>query len=148
MVTDRRDTGKFHNVQNRNNFQNMNYSNKTNSQERNLSQVFAELQQARMEYEIENNSKQNKKHKAKTKAYDVYYTGSIKNKKNKAINQDKLSFKQWIQYRINKLRYDKQQIKRLAFVTTGAFAVCIALISTNSIFAGYQKEEEIKKKIA
>ena len=148
MVTDRRDTGKFHNVQNRNNFQNMNYSNKTNSQERNLSQVFAELQQARMEYEIENNSKQNKKHKAKTKAYDVYYTGSIKNKKNKVINQDKLSFKQWIQYRINKLRYDKQQIKRLAFVTTGAFAVCIALISTNSIFAGYQKEEEIKKKIA
>lgn len=115
-----------------------------------LSQAFAELEQARMEYEFENNRNmnKNKSRKKKNKIYDVYYTGSIKTKKNKAINQDKLSFKEWFQYRINKMRYDKNQIKKLALVTTGAFAVCIAVISTNSIFAEYQKEEEIKKKIA
>ena len=117
---------------------------------RTLTQAFAELQQARMEYEFENNRNmsKNKTHKKKNKIYDVYYTGSIKTKKNKAINQDKLSFKEWFQYRINRIRYDKGQIKKLTLITTGAFAVCIAVISTNSIFAEYQKEEEIKKKIA
>ena len=144
MVTDRRNTEQFVNR----NMQSRNYSNMKNSNVRTLTQAFAELQQARMEYELDNNSKKNKSHKAKKKSYDVYYTGSIKTKQNKAINQDKLSFSEWIKYRINKLRYDKKQIKRLAFVTTGAFAVCIALISTNSIFAEYQKEEEIKQKIA
>lgn len=147
MVTDRRDREQF--VNRNNNFRNNQMNNNMrNSQGRTLTEAFAELQQARMEYELDNNSKKNKTHKNKNKTYDVYYTGSIKTKKNKAINQDKLSFKEWFRYRINRLRYDKKQIKRLALVTTGAFAVCIAVISTNSIFAGYQKEEEIKKKIA
>ena len=119
--------------------------------QRTVLDAFAELQQAKLQYELDNNSKKNNKFKNKknnkNKAYDVYYTGSIK-KKNKAINQDRLSFKQWLQYLANKFRYDKKQIKRFAFVTTGAFAVCITLISTNSIFAQYQKEEEIKQKIA
>lgn len=126
------------------------YNNSQNYGQRTLTQAFAELQQAKIEYEFENESKKNKKFKKrnnKKKAYDVYYTGSIK-RKNKAINQNKLSFKQWLQYLVNKYRYDKKQIKRLAFITSGAFAVCIALISTTSIFAQYQKEEEIKQKIA
>ena len=147
MVTERRSSANFvnSNMQNRNN--NMQFQN-----QRSLKDAFAELQQARMEFELENNAKnnikKNKKSKIKNKTYNVYYTGSIKTKKNKAINQDRLSFKQWMQYRINKLKYDKKEIKKLAFITTGVFSVCIALISTNYIFAEYQKEEEIKQKIA
>ena len=114
-----------------------------------LNQAFAELQQARAQYEIENNTKKAKHHKSK-KTYDVYYSGSItkKAKRNRAINQDRLSFKEWIRYRINKLRYDKREIKKLAFITTGVFAVCIGVVSTNYIFAEYTKEEVIKQKIA
>ena len=119
-----------------------------NNNGRTLERAFAELQQARMGYEIENNKKRTS-HKTKKKTYDVYYTGSIKkSKKNRAINQDKLSFKEWMQYRLNKLRYDKKEIKKLALITTGVFAVCITVVSTNYIFAQYNKEEEIKQKIA
>ena len=124
--------------------------NNVSNQNRSLSDAFKELQQARMSYEhmasLENPKKRNKK---SSKTYDVYYSGSTSNsKKNKSINQDKLSFKEWINYRINKLRYDKQEIKKLAFITSGVFAVCLTLISTNYIFAQYNKEEEIKQKIA
>lgn len=116
---------------------------------RTISQAFAELQQARAQYEIENSNKKTKHHKV-NKTYDVYYSGSIpkKDKKNSAINQDRLSLKQWVQYRINKLKYDKKEIKKLAFITTGVFAICTALVSTNYIFAEYTKEETIKQKIA
>ena len=116
---------------------------------RSLSDAFAELKQARSQFEIENNiNKKPKQHKMKQKSYDVYYSGSISKKANKAINQDKLSFKEWIKYRINKLRYDKKEIKKLAFITTGVFALCIMVVSTNYIFAESRKEEEIKQKIA
>lgn len=116
---------------------------------RNILDAFEELKQARSQFEIENATRKTKHHKAK-KAYDVYYTGSIKtkNKKTKAINQDRLSIKEWFQYRINKLRYDRNEIKKLAFVTTGVFAVCIGIISTNYIFAESRKVEIIKQKIA
>ena len=115
-----------------------------------ISDAFAELQQARMEYELQNNIKKQKHHKSSKKTYDVYYTGSIskKSSKNRAINQDKLSFKSWVKYRVNKLRYDKKEIKKLALITTGVFALCIGVVSTNYIFAEYTKEEEIKQKIA
>lgn len=116
---------------------------------RTLNQAFAELEQARMQYSEQNNAKKQKHHKASKKTYDVYYSGSIKqNRKNNAINQDKLSIKQWVKYRINKLRYDKKEIKKLAFITVGVFAICIAVVSTNTIFAQYEKEEVIKQKIA
>lgn len=116
-----------------------------------LPDVFRELQETRMSYEhrafLEN---QKKNFKTKHKTYNVYYSGSSKSKskRNKSINQDKLSFKEWINYRINKLRYDKEEIKKLAFITSGVFAIYITLISTNYIFAQYNKEEEIKQKIA
>ncbi|MBR3002811.1 MAG: G5 domain-containing protein [Clostridia bacterium] len=115
-----------------------------------ISQAFSELQQARSQYEIENQIKTTKHHKSKKKSYDVYYTGSIseKSKRNKAINQDKLSFKEWIQYRINKIRYDRKEIKKVALITTGMFVVCITVISSNYILAKSAKEEEIKQKIA
>lgn len=119
-----------------------------NSQNRTLDQAFAELRQARIQYELDNNTKKTKKHSTKKKSYDVYYSGSIKTKKSKSINQDKLSFKEWIQYRINKLRYDKREIKKLALITTGVFALCITVVSTNYIFAESRKEEEIRRKIA
>ncbi len=121
-----------------------------NNNYKTISEAFAELQQARAQYEIDNNTKKTKHHKAKKKSYDVYYSGSIpeKTKKNKAINQDRLSFKEWIRYRIDKLRYDRKEIRKLALITTGVFGVCIMLISTNYIFAQYNKEEEIKQKIA
>ena len=118
---------------------------------RSLTEVFKELEQTRMSYEhkasLENPKKKSRKNK---KTYNVYYSGSsrVKSKRNRAINQDKLSFKEWLNYRINRLRYDKQEIKKLAFITSGVFAVCITLISTNYIFAQYNKEEEIKQKIA
>lgn len=116
---------------------------------RTLNQAFAELEQARMQYNLENNAKKQKHHKQSKKAYDVYYSGSINHKtRTNAINQDKLSIKEWIQYRINKLRYDKKEIKKLAFITVGVFAICIAVVSTNNIFAEYAKEEVIKQKIA
>ena len=117
---------------------------------RNILDAFNELKQARSQFEIENMTKMQKHHKTKKKSYDVYYTGSIKNKnkKAKAINQDKLSIKEWFKYRINKLRYDKKEIKKLAFVTAGVFALCIGIISTNYIFAESRKEEIIKQKIA
>ena len=110
---------------------------------RNILDAFNELKQARSQFEIENMTKMQKHHKTKKKSYDVYYTGSIKNKnkKAKAINQDKLSIKEWFKYRINKLRYDKKEIKKLAFVTAGVFALCIGIISTNYIFAESRKEE-------
>lgn len=124
----------------------------TENEYRTITEAFEELQQARLQYELENNAKKQKHHKSKNKTYDVYYSGSIKQskkaKKNKAINQDKLSVKEWFQYRINKLRYDKKEIKKLAFLTTGAFALCVGLISTNYIFAESRKAEEIKQKIA
>ena len=127
-----------------------NTGNSLNTQNKTLNQAFAELKQARAQFEIENNSKNHKARKTKHKKYDVYYSGSISQdaRRNRAINQDKLSFRGWIQYRINKLRYDKKEIKKLALITTGVFAVCIALVSTNYIFAEYAKEEEIKQKIA
>jgi len=126
----------------------------TNNKTRTLEDAFAELKQARAQYEIENSvngAKPNKaRTKAKTKKYDVYYTGSIsdKSKKNKKINQDKLSFKDWIQYRLKKLRYDKREIKKVALITTGVFGICFTLVSTNYIFAKSNKEEQIKQKIA
>lgn len=122
-----------------------------NKNDKSLPEVFRELQQTRMSYEhrasLENPKKSSRNNH---KTYDVYYSGSStsKSKRNKSINQDKLSFKEWIKYRINKLRYDKEEIKKLAFITSGVFAVCITLISTNYIFAQYSKEEEIKQKIA
>ena len=122
-----------------------------NKQNRSLTDAFKELQQARMSYEQKAALEKPKKHsKRPAKVYDVYYSGSAtsKSKRNKAINQDKLSFKEWLTYRLNKLRYDRQEIKKLAFITTGVFAVCLTLISTNYIFAQYNKEEEIKQKIA
>ena len=121
-----------------------------NANVRTLEQAFAELQQARVGYEIENNKKpKNKTKKTPKKACNVYYNGSIKqSKRTKAINQDKLSFKEWMQYRLNKLRYDKKEIKKLSLITVGVFAVCITVVSTNYIFAQYTKEEEIKQKIA
>ena len=150
LVTDIRNKDNFVNRQNMNNIKNNSFANNQQYQHngKTLNDAFAELQQARIEYELKNINNTKKHHKNKKKTYDVYYTGSIKKRKNLAINQDRLSFKEWVRYRINKLRYDKQQIKRLALVTTGAFAVCIAVISTNSIFAEYQKEEVIKQKIA
>ena len=116
---------------------------------RTLNQAFAELEQARMQYSLENNTKKQKHHKQNKKTYDVYYSGSIKQSaRTNAINQDKLSFKEWVKYRINKLRYDKKEIKKLAFITVGVFTICIAVVSTNNIFAEYAKEEVIKQKIA
>ena len=137
MVTDRMDSENIKNIKMAN-----------NKNEKTLSQAFAELQQARVEYELENNQKRGSR-KSRRKSYDVYYSGSIKkSKQNKAINQDKLSFREWIKYRLNKLRYDKKEIKKLALITVGVFALCITVVSTNYIFAQYSKEEEIKQKIA
>ena len=118
--------------------------------EKSVLEAFEELKQARNQFELENITKKQKHHKSKKKTYDVYYSGSIKakTKKNRAINQDRLSIKEWINYRINKLRYDKKEIRKLALVTTGAFALCVGIISTNYIFAESRKEEIIKQKIA
>lgn len=148
MVAERRDTGNAVEFDN-----NKNTQQKSGKKEyRNILDAFQELQQARVQYELDNNSKNQKHRRASKKTYDVYYSGSIKTgkikKKVKAINQDKLSIKEWFQYRINKLRYDKKEIKKLALLTTGAFALCIGLISTNYIFAESRKTEEIKQKIA
>lgn len=127
--------------------------NNNNNNEKTLPEVFKELQQIQASYinaSLEH-PKKSYNHKKKMKTYDVYYSGSaksFKNKNNKAINQNRLSFKQWVNYRINKLRYDREEIKKLAFITTGIFAVCITLVSTNYIFAQSSKEEEIQEKIA
>ncbi len=149
MVADRINLENISNQKNKNVNNSVNIPN-GNTPSRTLDQAFAELKQARAQYEIENNSKKKRHHKTKKKTYDVFYSGSIsqKAKQNRAINQDKLSFKGWIQYRIDKLKYDKKEIKKLAFITTGVFAVCIGLVSTNYIFAEYAKEEEIQQKIA
>lgn len=137
MVTDRVDSENIKNIKTEN-----------NKNGKTLSQAFAELQQARVEYELENNKKHTSR-KSRKKSYDVYYSGSIKkSKQNRAINQDKLSFREWIKYRLNKLRYDKKEIKKLTFITVGVFALCVTVVSTNYIFAQYSKEEEIKQKIA
>ena len=146
MVTERRNTGNIAKKQSPANANGY----------RNILDAFEELKQARNQFELENLGKKQKHHKAKKKSYDVYYSGSIKsektkkikNKKVKAINQDRLSIKEWFKYRINKLRYDKKEIKKLAFVTTGVFAICVGIISTNYIFAESRKEEIIKQKIA
>lgn len=152
MVADRGNSGSVMNLEKPKNTNNnlKNSVNSINKQSKSLNQAFAELKQARAQYEIENSTKNSKHHKLKQKKYDVYYTGSISHKsnKNKKINQDKLSFKEWMQYRFNKLRYDKREIKKLTFITAGVFAVCITVVSTNYIFAQYNKEEEIKQKIA
>ena len=131
---------------------------------RSLKQAFNELRQARMQYEYHNDNdikpekpkKAKKEKEEKPKDYKVYYKSSIKEEKRKlkeekrakAINQDKLTFTEWIKYRLHKLRYDKQEIKKLSFITAGVFALCITVVSTNYIFAKSQKEEEIKQKIA
>lgn len=119
----------------------------SNEKAKSLPDAFRELEQARMHY-TQSSLAHPKKH-SKHKSYNVYYSGSSRKlRKSKSINQDKLSFKEWINYRINKLRYDKEEIKKLAFITSGIFAVCVTLASTNYIFAQYNKEEEIKQKIA
>lgn len=120
-----------------------------NEKANSLPDAFKQLEAARMHYTEELLTHPKKHKKNKHKSYNVYYSGSSKSsKKNKSINQDKLSFRQWLDYRINKLRYDKDEIKKLCFITSGIFAVCITLASTNYIFAQYNKEEEIKQKIA
>ena len=120
-----------------------------NEKANSLPDAFKQLEAARMHYTEELLTHPKKHKKNKHKSYNVYYSGSSKSsKKNKSINQDKLSFKQWLDYKINKLRYDKDEIKKLCFITSGIFAVCITLASTNYIFAQYNKEEEIKQKIA